>query len=239
MKFGAKIYNEKATAKYFENKADFLEVMALDGVDYSFLKNYSLPIVVHAMHDKWNVNPADRKRKKENDLSVGIAVELADIVGAKKIIFHPGFVPGTEEESVSYIKDLDKRIIVENMPPVWSGRDFLCSTPDDMKRLMKKYNRRFCFDIAHAIQSADYHRENFYQMIKNFVELHPEHYHLGGVRIKDVMFLGGHLSFEDSDMPLKEILKLIPNDAEISLEVSKDKEKIKRDLALVKNLIKG
>ena len=48
-----------------------------------------------------------------------------------------------------------------------------------------------------------------------------------------------HLAFEDSQINIKEIVSILPSDAEITLETSNDLEKTKRDLEFIKNLVKN
>ncbi len=67
MKIGVKTYDNPLFLKEFVDKVDFFEVMAIEGKDYSFLKSFNKPVVVHAQHDSFGINNAD-KSKRENKL---------------------------------------------------------------------------------------------------------------------------------------------------------------------------
>ncbi len=90
MKIGVEIFYNAEFADYFKDKADFLEVMAIEGKDYSFLEDYPLPIVIHAMHHSFGINAADKNLFEKNLASINLAISLADCFDAKKIILHPG-----------------------------------------------------------------------------------------------------------------------------------------------------
>ena len=237
MKFGVKIFCDANFADYFKDKADFLEVMAIEGKDYSFLENYPLPIVIHAMHHGFGINPADKTLLEKNLKSINFAISLADRFGAKKIILHPGRLDSeycSFEQSVSFFKDLDSRIIFENVPLKYS----FCpefSKVDKVKGFISRTNRNFCFDINHGIQTAEDLGVDFMQVIKDFLTLKPVMYHIGGHRIgmKDI----GHRSFDDSDIPLKEIFDLFPKDVEVTMEVTPDIARTEKDLELIRGLI--
>ena len=112
---------------------------------------------------------------------------------------------------------------------------FLCATPEETKEFMKKTGVKLCLDINHAVETAVYLNKNYLEFIKEFIKLKPAHYHLGGQNIKQNK---SHIDFKGSDINLKEILKLIPKDAEITLEVTTDIEKTKEDLKFIKNILK-
>lgn len=234
MKIGVKVYCDEKFADYFKDKADFLEVMAIQGKDYSFLENYPLPIVIHAMHEGLGVNVADKSLSEKNLASINFAISLADHFNSNKIILHPGTLENVDcslEQSMSLFKNLDNRIIFENL----SSKINVCSKFLEVKQFISETNRDFCLDVNHAIQISEELGVEFIPVIKDFLTLRPAHYHIGGQRtgIRD----RGHRSFEDSNIPLKEILSLFPNDVEVTLEVTKDIEKTEKDLEFIRSLI--
>ncbi|MCK5321502.1 hypothetical protein KAJ38_02900 [Candidatus Pacearchaeota archaeon] len=234
MKIGVKIFCDVEFADYFKDKADFLEVMAIQGKDYSFLENYPLPIVIHAMHHAFGVNVADKTLFEKNLESINFAVSLADRFDAKKIILHPGVLKNKDcsfEQSVDFFQGLDERVIFENMP----FKPYLSSEFSDVKDFISRTGMNFCLDINHVIQMAEKLGIDSILEIKKFFTFNPVMHHIGGHRvgIGDI----GHRSFDDSDIPLKEILDLFPEDAEITLEVTKDIGKSEKDLELVRSLI--
>ena len=234
MKFGVKTFKDRDFLMHFKDKVDFFEVMAIQEVDYSFLREFSLPIVIHAQNENFNINNADKIKIKENTDSINFAINLANEYKSNKIIVHPGLLADencSKEQAISFFKSIkDKRILIENLP---MKENRLCATPEEMKMFLKETKKEFCFDINHAIDAAIYLNKDYIEFIKKFIKLKPAHYHLGGQNIKQKK---DHISFKESDIDLKKILELIPEDAEITLEVSTDIEKTKEDLEIIRNL---
>jgi sugar phosphate isomerase/epimerase len=235
MKIGVKTFDNGNFLKPFEDKVDFFEVMAIENVDYSFLKELHLPIVIHSQHRGFGVNIADKTKLQKNLTSINFAIDLANKANAKKIILHPGELDNKDcsrEQAINFIKSIrDKRIIIENIPPEETKR--LGETPEEIKEILKVTKKGFCFDINHAIITAIELKLNYEDLIKEFVKLKPNHYHLGGQARKT-----DHLALSESNFDLKKIISFLPRDAEITLEVSTDLKKTLNDVRLMKNIIK-
>lgn len=239
MKIGVKTYSDKKFLDSFENKCDFFEVQAIQGKDYSFLKKYKLPIVIHCEHHVFGVNIADNSKKDLNLKAINFAKKIAESISATKIIIHPGGLENencSKENSIKFLKEnCDKRFCIENMPFI-SLKDKiprLCASPEEMKEFLIKTNLGFCFDINHAIEYALSKKLNYWNILKKFEKLKPIHYHLGGENMDKKE---SHLSFCDSNLNLKKVLKILNKNAEITLEVSLDDNKTEKDLILIKNL---
>ena len=56
MKIGIKTFDDALLLESLKEKADFIEVMAIEGNNYDFLKKFSLPIVIHAQHEVFGIN---------------------------------------------------------------------------------------------------------------------------------------------------------------------------------------
>jgi len=234
MKIGVKSYEYNKELEYFKDKADFFEIMAVEGKDYSSFKEFKMPFVIHCQHAVFGINNSDKDLYQKNLSSFNYARKIADMLGAKKIIIHPGDIKNeacSKENSISFIKSLkDKRIIIENMPREKS----LCNTPEQLKEFADKTGCGICFDINHALYSAQNLKKDYKEVIKSFIKLKPGHFHLGGHK-----FIGvDHLCFADSELDLKEILSFLPRDAEITLETSNEIEKTKEDLKIIKEVLK-
>ena len=81
MKLGVKTYSDEKFLKYFQDKADFFEIQAIQGRDYSFLKKFSIPFVIHAAHFSQGSNPADKTMTKQNlKLNQNMSILLSMII---------------------------------------------------------------------------------------------------------------------------------------------------------------
>ena len=240
MKIGVKTYDNEKFLEHFRKKADFFEILTIEGRDYEFAEQFSqfLPVIIHAQHYIFGSNPADKSKDEGDASSINFARKIADSTNAKRIILHPGVInngSSSEENAVSFIKNLnDKRVLIENLPKY---KDFncLCTTPEDTKEFMKKADVRLCFDINHAIETAFQAGRDYKELIKEFIKLKPIQYHLGGQRVNGGVI--SHLSFQNSDIDLKEILEFLPEDAEITLETEPNIEKTENDIEVIRKVI--
>ena len=234
MKIGVKSYDYSKELKYFIDKADFFEIMVVEGRDYSGFKDFNIPFVIHCQHAVFGINNADNEICRKNLDSFNYARKVADMLRAKKIIVHPGEINSakcSKETSINFIKSLnDKRIFIENMPKETS----LGRTPEEIMKFINETKCGFCFDINHAISFSQKVGKDYKELIKEFLKLKPKHFHLGGHQLPEK----DHLCLADSELNLKEIISLLPKDAEITLETLKDYNKTKEDLVIIGLLLK-
>ncbi len=235
MKLGVKTFNNPLFLEHFKDKADFFEIMAIRINNYNFLKKFQIPMVIHVEHQRFGINIVDKSKYNQNLESINFAKKLADFTNSKKIILHPGIMYNencSKENSINFIKEInDKRIIIENLIPVEKS---LCTTPEETKEFLELTKTGFCFDINHAIETAIFLKQDYIQFIKDFIKLKPSHYHLGGQIIKENKT---HLPLKESDFDLKEIIKLFPKDAEITLETAIDIKNTENDIILIKQIL--
>lgn len=236
MKIGVKFYDYEPEVEYSKKNADFIEIMAIEGHDYSKFEDFPVPIVIHCQHDSFGVNNADKSKYDRDLRSINFALKVADSTNAEKIIVHPGELKNndcSEENSIDLIKNIkDKRIIIENMPQLGKFKH-LCSTPKEMKGFLTKTNKSFCFDVNHAIQTATDLKINYMDLCRKFLKLNPKHFHLGGQKKNGKT----HLSFSESEYDFKNILELMDKDSEITLETDIDKMKVRNDLKFIRSII--
>jgi endonuclease IV len=215
--------------------------MAVQKNDYSFLKKFSLPIVIHAEHHSYGINIADISKREQNLNSLNFAIKTANLANSGKIIVHPGDIEKgnkncSEKNAINLIKEIDDdRILMENVPHLKETPHIfrLCKTPEEIKKFTGKTKTGFCFDVNHALDNIDNFNGN-YDFIKRYIKLNPKHYHIGGQRISKKIT---HLSFDNSDMNLREVLKYYPKDAEITLEVETDIKKTENDIKTIRKVI--
>lgn len=239
MKIGVKTYRSQAYLDHFKDKVDFFEIQAIRGVKLN-LKKYDIPIIFHAEHQSFGVNPSDKTKVKENLDSLNYATKLADELKSKKIIYHAGRITDpncSKGQSIDFIKKIkDKRILIENH----SENMGLCTTPKEAKEFMRKTKKGFCLDLNHAITYAIRNKIEYISFLKEFIKLKPRHYHLCGQKIKNYFFFKtslDHFSFKDSNIPIEKILSLLPKDAEITLEVTTDIKNTEYDLGYIRKFI--
>jgi sugar phosphate isomerase/epimerase len=235
MKIGVKTFDNENFLEHFKDKVDFFEIMAIQKNNYDFLKKFKNIEVIHTEHQKFGVNIADPNKYNINKKAIDFAIKIANETNAKKIILHPGTLENnncSKEQSIKFIKNInDKRIIIENMPT----KNSICISPSETKEFLKQINKKLCFDINHAIGAATLLKLDYIKFIKDFIKLKPTHYHLGGQLIKENKT---HLALKESDFDLKKVISLLPNNAEITLEITTDIKKTEEDIIIIKKIIK-
>jgi len=234
MKLGVKTFDNKKYIEHFKDKVDFIEVM-------SFAKKEDIinnKIVIHCKHQRFGINPADKTKEKENLEELKKGQEIADFTKASKIIFHPGLIENkkcSREQAIKILNSTkDKRIIIENLPRMKEGEK-LCSTPDETAKFMKETEKDLCFDLNHAISAAYSDEKDPYEYIAGFIKLKPVHYHLGGQTLPDDTT---HIALTESNIDLERIIRMLPEDAEVSLEVTQDIQKTEKDIDLFRKIWK-
>ena len=244
MKIGVKTYYGEAFLRNFEKKADFFEIMAVEGKDYTFLKKFSNPIVVHAEHQTFGINLADKTKEKQNLSALNFARKIADFSRAKKIILHAGALENkncSKKNALALIKSLDKRmpiknILIENLPHL-PHINYFSTTPAEIEKLIKEAGVGFCLDINHAIVTAISLKKDYISFLEEFIKLEPQHYHLGGQRIRARK--DAHIALKHSEIDIKEILALLPENAEVTLETEPDINKTENDLKIIKKTLQN
>jgi len=232
MKIGVKTYDGKEFIEYFKDKVDFIEVMSF--IDKKFLPNTK--IVIHCKHQRFGINPADKEKEKENINELKEGQTIANFCNATKIIFHPGFIENencSKEQAIKILKEIkDERIIIENLPVMYEKGKF-CSTPEETREFMKKSGKGLCFDINHAISAAFQEKLDPYIFIEDFLKLKPIHIHLGGQILPEDKT---HLALTESNIDLKRVISLLPENVDICLEVTQDIKKTEEDIKLLKKI---
>ena len=236
MKIGVKTYYNEDFLRKLKDKVDFFEIVAIEGKEYSFLNSLSKPVVVHAQHERFGINLSDKKNLQKKINSINFAIKIADLCKSEKIIIHSGNIQSSScstDESIRFIKSIkDRRILLENLPQ-WEN--YLCNTPKEVSNFMEKTGAGFCFDINHAIQTAYVCEIDPYKFCNEFIKLKPNHYHLGGQ--KNGKENETHLNFKDSEINLKKIFKMLPKNAEITLETTTNSEEVEKDLEIIRRTI--
>ncbi|MEI7719274.1 MAG: TIM barrel protein [archaeon] len=235
MKIGVKTYDGQEYIEHFTNKVDLIEILGITSEEFLKGKN----IVVHCKHERFDINPADKTKEKESIIAIKTAIEVANFCNSDRIVVHPGKIENencSKENSINLLKNIkDKRIILENMPGRYENRIFLGSTPEEMEEFLTKTNKGFCFDINHAISAAITNKLEPYSFIEQFLKLNPSQIHLGGQTLPDDTT---HISFGESNIDLNKVIRILPENSEVILEVTQDIEKTEEDLKLFRQIWK-
>jgi sugar phosphate isomerase/epimerase len=247
MNIGLKIWSKnyisfKKLHELFDKKIiNHIELYVVPGTfsakKLSLLKG--LPMHFHASND---CNLVEKDKNYED--TINELRKFKDFFGIKKVIFHPGVIINNEQKDIEKVivnlNDLTKEfdVILENVPREgYDGTTLLASDPINFKKIIDNVNVEVCLDIGHAITSSVYHKKDPIEYIKKYLEFKPIMFHIadGNVLSK----VDCHMDIGKGTFPLKEIIKLLPNNSINILETPKiDFENLLDDLDNIINLKK-
>lgn len=220
-------YLKEAESLYKKGLYSFLELYVIPDSTQEQLelwKGLDVPYIIHAPHWKHGVNLARKDKEQDNIRLISLAQKFAVGLKADKIIVHPG-VGGVIEETGRQLKAIgDKRILIENKPYFGLDGGLVCNgtTPEEIGLVMKTSGAGFCLDIGHAICSANAHKKEWSGFVKEMIALEPAMFHLSDGKADGVY--DSHDHFGKGSYDIKAILKLIPENASVTIETVKDSQ---------------
>ncbi len=225
-----KNYIQPAIELYEKKVYDYIELFVVpDSYDeyISLWKKLDIPFIIHAPHSFVGLNMAKKEMLSENLRLAKQAQRFADDLNAKFIIFHPG-IDGDIKQTVYQLNRVDDpRILIENKPYYTIDKKLVCNgySPEDIEFVIKNTgvdntSAGFCFDIGHAIYSANAQGIDWYNYLLRFKKLKPKIYHLTDGDISGVVDQHEHLGVGSFDF--KKIVDLFQKDSYITVETKKD-----------------
>ena len=238
-------YISEAVMLYKKNIYDYIElyVEPCSYIKYLQLwKNLEIPYVIHAPHFRNGLNLAKAGHAENNKILLGEAKAFADALSVDTIIVHPGIAGEIQETSRQLKKIDDGRIIIENKPYYSLDDDLICngSSPEEIKYVIEETGCGFCFDIGHAIYSANARNVDPWKYINMFLDLKPKMFHLTDGDFNSVYDKHDH--FGKGSFNLKKIISYIPGKTIITLETEKkyteNLKDFEQDVLYLKRLVK-
>ena len=231
--FGLKLWSTnnfyiREAVRLWEN--NLFQYIELFTVPFSFDENhlywkdlkekYNIPFVIHAPHYTQGLNLADKAEQESNRKMLRDSLKFADELDANIVIIHPG-VNGSEDETIRQINEYDDaRLVVENKPR-FGLNDELCNgySPELIDKILSETGCGFCLDFGHAICAANAMKTEPFKLIKLFLAFNPVIFHL-----TDGDFYGindKHLNYGMGNYPLRDLIKLIPEQSMVTNEAIK------------------
>jgi len=227
---------------------DYVELFAVPGSFRGTISNWlglNVPYVIHAPHEMYGLNLADKDRRKGNHQLLAEAVAFADKLKAREIIIHPG-LKGDCRETAKQLKALkDDRLLVENMPFIsLLETKGVGSTPAEIREIQRVAGVGFCFDVAHAVKAAFALGQDYLEYAERYLALKP-----GIIHICDANTTGcfdQHLALGDGNIDLKRLFMIMVQkrrSAKITLEIPersyKTLEAFKKNSVILRKLLRG
>lgn len=254
MKIGLKLwsintdfYLKEAKRLYEEGIYDYIELYIVPETLETLTKwkQLDIPYIIHNPHFAHGFNLAKKEAKERNKEIYLQTKRFADELKAQYIIFHGG-IDGTAEETANQLRSFHEDLaLLENKPfvalPNKMGGNFCRgATFDELSSILNSVGCGFCFDIGHAVCSANSQNKEPYNFIKELLTLNPNMFHLSDVSdMKSPYDAHPHLGTGELDIArLKK--EIFPQNAMISVETNKDSKEnlndFEQDVKCLKNL---
>jgi deoxyribonuclease IV len=165
-----------------------------------------------------NLNSEDKEKVEKSKQRILDCCKIGTLLGAKKIVFHPGYYNNSKKETYNKIKkeiiELQKEIKKNNytpkLAPEITGKINVFGSIDEISQLVRDTKCSFCIDFAHIL--ARYKDYKFEDIKKNFDKYKKWHLHFSGIEYNEK---GEKRHKLTKKQEWKKLLKNIPKTKEI------------------------
>ena len=133
-----------------------------------------------------NLNSAEKEKIEATKKRILDCCRIGEILGAKVVIFHPGYYGKNKEQAYENIKngiiEIQKEIKNNNwkikIAPETMGKINVFGSVEEISRLVKDTGCSFCIDFAHILARD---KEVNYEKIKSLFPQKDWHVHFSGI----------------------------------------------------------
>ena len=181
-------------------------------------KELEIELSIHAPYFV-NLNSAEKEKREATKKRILDCCKIGELLGAKIVVFHPGYYGENKETAFSQIKlgilelmkEIKSRSYKIKIAPETMGKINVFGSVEEISRLVKETNCSFCIDFAHILardKSVDYEK---------VLRLFPQkdwHVHFSGIVYGD-KGEKHHKTTEKEEW--RELLKNLPRDKKIRI----------------------
>ena len=150
-------------------------------------RKYGITLSIHAPY--WiNLNSAEKEKVGASRQRIIKCLEVGTWLGAKVVVFHPGYYGKMEKEKtyeniveqIKKIQDVRKeKKYTPKLAPETTGKVNVFGSPEEIKKLVDDTGCSFCIDFAHVL--ARYKDYRFDDLKKLFAKERTWHLHFSGI----------------------------------------------------------
>lgn len=240
-------YYDEAIRLYNDGIFDYIELYVVPNSTETIdkWKKINIPFSLHAPHFLHEVNLADVNKFDYNMQIYKQVSKFANELNAEYVVVHGG-IQGSVDETIRqfniFQSNCSSEMIIENKPhkaPIGENRFCRGANVEEIKKIIKDTNCRFCLDIGHAVCTANYFGYEPYSYIKQYSELNPLCYHFSDNDITSIV--DKHEHFGDGNFDFNKILNIIDDNKNIAIETKKisktNLNDFNKDCEYLKNII--
>lgn len=148
-------------------------------------KELGIDLSIHAQY--WvNLNAKEKEKREATKQRILQCCEIGELLGAKIVVFHPGYYGEDKDKSFETIRQGIMEIVAEIKKKGWKikvapetmGKVNVFGSVEEISKLVKETGCSFCIDFAHILardKSVDY---------KRIIDAFPQkdwHVHFSGI----------------------------------------------------------
>jgi len=188
----------------------------------SLAKKYDIVLTAHAPY-YINLNAKEEVKRKKSIQMLKDSIRALALAGGWSVVFHPGwYMNTTKEEAYRRVKESLKEVVnyakefsfkVWIRPETMEGEKKFGNFDEVIKLSQELEMVLPCIDFAHLRYRYKNNSTDFFRSILEKLEnelgkeaLKDMHIHMSGIKLDKA---GTHLNLEVSDIPWREILKLL------------------------------
>ncbi len=182
-------------------------------------KELNIELTIHAPYFI-NLNSSEKEKVEASKKRILKCCEIGEELGAKRVVFHPGYYGKTSrEETYSKIKKEIKEIINYIKEKKWKieiapetmGKVNVFGSIEEVSQLVKDTNCSFCIDFAHILARE---KKVEHEKIKKLFPQNHWHCHFSGI-VYGEKGEKHHKTTEKEEW--KNLLENLPKDKEINI----------------------
>ena len=182
-------------------------------------KKLGITLSIHA-HYWINLNSDDKEKIEKSRQRILKCCEIGTYLGAKKIVFHPGYYgkisrektyENIKKEILEVQREIKRKNYTPKLAPETTGKINVFGNVDEIKKLVEETWCSFCIDFAHVL--ATYKSYKFKEVLKKFSRFGKDlHIHFSGIEYGEK---GEKHHKKTPEGELKELISNLPENKDI------------------------
>ncbi|MEK6890474.1 MAG: TIM barrel protein [Nanoarchaeota archaeon] len=181
-------------------------------------KKFGIELSIHAQY--WvNLNSAEKEKREATKQRILQCCEIGELLGAKVVVFHPGYYGDDrikaydtiKEGIIEIMKEIKKKGWKIQIAPETMGKINVFGSIDEISRLAKETGSAICIDFAHILARD---KKVDYKLIEKSFPQKEWHVHFSGIVYGEK---GEKHHIKTEKKAWKELIDNLPKDRKIRI----------------------
>ena len=181
-------------------------------------EKFGVQLSIHAPY--WiNLNSAEKDKIEKSKQRILKCCKVGTLLGAKKIVFHPGYYGKKDKKEtfqiikkgiLEIIDECKRKKYTPKLAPETTGKKNVFGSVDEIYKLVEETGCSFCLDFAHIL--ARYKKINYKEIFKKFAKETDFHIHFSGIEYSEK---GEKRHIITKEKNIKKLLEHLPKNKKI------------------------